>query len=135
MKYSYLFLLFLGFLCTSCNDDFSVQYRIQNNTGTIVEVSGSININGPETISVTAIDTLSSITIAEVNGSGESTSDHISDLNQLISDGIIDLTIINVNGAEYNRDPLDPSVWQSIEPIDDNDPGFILLDLNPADFL
>jgi len=94
-----------------------------------------LNINGSEVLPLTTIDTISSITIAEVSGSGETTEDYLSNLDQLIVDGIDNLTIININGAAYNRDPLDPNVWKTISPIDENDPGFILLELNPADFL
>ncbi len=135
MKYPFFLFTLVCILCSSCQKDFSVQYRIQNNTATTVEVSGMINISGPETIPLTTIDTINSITIADVSGSGETTSDYLSNLNQLINDGIISLTIINTNGAAYNRDPLDSKVWKTIAPIDDSDPGFILLELNPADFL
>lgn len=135
MKYTYFLLFTICILCSACEKDYSVQYRIQNNAGKLIEVSGEININGQETIPLTAIDSLNSITIAVVSGTGETTSDYLANIDQLISDGIINLSIQNIDGAPFNRDPLDPNIWTTIEPIDDNDPGFILLQLNAADFL
>jgi len=134
MKFIWLLLLPATLFLTACEKEYKVEYRIQNMSDFTVIVEGEVVINTVTQIGPEEIAPGEAILLGTESGVGMSGEEFIANLDNLIPTRINNIDMESTLSVPYRHDPTDPQKWKTIDPVDEDAPAFIILDLITADF-